>query len=70
MVTEVEAGSAAAEKRIVAGDVILEVGQEEVKSVDDITKRFEAIKKDGRKRALLLIANAEGEMRFVTLAVE
>mgnify|MGYP001015523114 FL=1 len=70
VVTEVEPGSAAAEKRIVTGDTILEVGQEEVKSVDDVGKRLEAIKKDGRKRALLLIAGAEGEMRFVTLGVE
>lgn len=70
VVTEVDANSAAAEKRIVAGDVVLEVGQEEVKSVDDVTKRLEAIKKDGRKRALLLLSSAEGEMRFVTLSVE
>ena len=70
VVTEVDPNSAAAEKRIVPGDVILEVGQEEVKSVDDVTKRFEAAKKEGRKRALLLVASAEGEMRFVTLTVE
>ena len=70
VVTEVDPASAAAEKRIQAGDVILEVGQEEVKSVEDVTKRLDAIKKDGRKRALLLVASAEGEMRFVTLSVE
>ncbi len=70
VVTEVDAASPAAEKRIQPGDVILEVGQEEVASPADVTKRFAAIKKDGRKRALLLLANAEGEMRFVTLAVE
>ncbi|WP_333822706.1 DegQ family serine endoprotease [Pinisolibacter sp.] len=70
VVTDVDADSAAAEKRIAAGDVVLEVGQEEVKSVEDVTKRFEAAKKDGRKRALLLLSSAEGEMRFVTLSVE
>ena len=70
VVTDVDPASAAAEKRIQAGDVIVEVGQEEVKTVEDVTKRLEAIKKDGRKRALLLVASAEGEMRFVTLAVE
>ncbi|MDK9697253.1 MAG: DegQ family serine endoprotease [Siculibacillus sp.] len=70
VVTDVDAASAAAEKRIAPGDVVLEVGQEEVKSVEDVTKRFEAAKKDGRKRALLLLSNAEGEMRFVTLSVE
>jgi len=70
VVTDVDTDSAAAEKRIVAGDTILEVGQEEVGSVGDVTKRLETLKKDGRKRALLLVANAEGEMRFVTLSVE
>jgi serine protease Do len=70
VVTEVDDGSAAADKRIQPGDVVLEVGQEEVKSVDDVTKRFEAAKKDGRKRALLLLSSAAGEMRFVTLAAE
>ena len=68
VVTEVAPGSAAAEKRIQPGEVILEVGQEEVASPEDVVKKFEALKKDGRKRALLLIASAEGEMRFVTLA--
>ena len=70
VVTDVDPNSSAAEKRIVAGDVILEVGQEEVKSADDVAKRLEAIKKEGRKRALFLVASAEGEMRFVTLSVE
>ena len=36
----------------------------------DVTKRLEAIKKDGKKSALLLIANAQGEVRFVALPIE
>jgi serine protease Do len=70
VVTDVEATSPAGEKRIVAGDVILEVGQEEVKSADDVVKRLDALKKDGRKRALFLLSNADGEMRYVAVAVE
>ena len=70
VVTEVAPDSAAAEKRIQPGEVILEVGQEEVASPDDVVKKFEALKKDGRKRALILISSADGEMRFVTLASE
>jgi serine protease Do len=70
VVTDVDAASAAAEKRIVPGDVILEVGQEEVAAAADVSAKFAQAKKEGRKRALLLIANSEGEMRFVTLAVE
>lgn len=70
VVTDVEPTSPAGEKRIVAGDVILEVGQEEVKSADDVVKRIEALKKDGRKRALFLLSNADGEMRYVAVNVE
>ncbi|MEJ1161598.1 DegQ family serine endoprotease [Prosthecomicrobium sp. N25] len=70
VVTDVEANSAAGEKRIVAGDVILEVGQEEVKSAEDVVKRIEALKKDGRKRALFLLSNPDGEMRYVAVSVE
>ncbi|MBT9291423.1 DegQ family serine endoprotease [Prosthecodimorpha staleyi] len=70
VVTEVTPDSPAAEKRIVAGDVILEVGQEEVKSADDVVKRIETLKKDGRKRALFLLSNPDGEMRFVTVQVD
>ena len=70
MVTEVDPKSAAAERGFKEGDVILEVGQEEVKSADDVVKRVEALKKDGRKRALFLLSNPDGEMRFVTVQVD
>lgn len=70
VVTDVEAASVSAEKRIVAGDIILEVGQEEVKTPAEVLARLASLKKDGRKRALLLLANAEGEMRFVTVQIE
>jgi serine protease Do len=70
VVAEVAPNSAAAEKRIVPGDIIVEIGQEAVSSADDVVKRIEALKKDGRKRALFLISNAEGDMRFVTVQVE
>ncbi|NLH81964.1 MAG: serine protease, partial [Phyllobacteriaceae bacterium] len=52
------------------GEVILEVGQEEVASPDDVVKKFAALKAGGQKRALVLISSAEGEMRFVTLSTE
>lgn len=70
VVTDVAQNSPAAERRIVPGDVILEVGQEEVKSADDVVKRIDALKKDGRKRALFLLSNPDGEMRFVTVQVD
>jgi serine protease Do len=70
LITEVQPGSAAAEKRLSAGDVIVEIAQEAVASAADVEKRVEQLKKDGRKSALLLVSNADGELRFVALALE
>ena len=33
-------------------------------------KRIDQLKKDGKKTALLLVANAEGEVRFVALTLQ
>jgi len=70
VITAVEDGSAAAEKRLAPGEVIVEVAQEAVSSAADVQKRVDQLKKDGRKSALLLIANAEGEVRFVALSLQ
>jgi serine protease Do len=70
VITGVEAGSAAAEKRLNAGDVIVEIAQEAVASADAVQKRIDALKKEGKKSALLLVANAEGELRFVALTLQ
>jgi serine protease Do len=70
VVTGVDASSDAAEKRLSAGDVIVEVAQEAVASAADIKKRVDQLKKDGKKSVLLLVSNAEGELRFVALSVQ
>ncbi|MGO4572419.1 DegQ family serine endoprotease [Microvirga sp. 2TAF3] len=70
VITRVDPNSAAADKRIQPGEVIVEVGQEPVSTPADVTKRVEAIKSQGRKSALLLVANAQGEVRFVALSIE
>ncbi|SEI19417.1 Do family serine endopeptidase [Tardiphaga sp. OK245] len=70
IVTGVDAGSDAAEKRLAAGDVIVEVAQEAVTNAADVKKRVDALKKDGKKSVLLLVSNAEGELRFVALSVQ
>ncbi len=70
VVTAVEPGSAAAEKRLIVGDVIVEVAQEAVANAEAMQKRVEALKKDGKKSALLLVANAEGELRFVAITLQ
>jgi serine protease Do len=70
IVTKVDDGSDAAEKRLSAGDVIVEVAQESVSSADDIKKRVDLLKKDGKKSVLLLVSNADGELRFVALSLQ
>jgi serine protease Do len=70
VITRVDPSSPAADKRIQPGEVIVEVGQEAVSTPADVTKRIEALKKDGRKSALLLVANAQGEVRFVAVSIE
>ena len=43
---------------------------EEVASAADVQKRIDQLKKDGKKTALLLVANTEGDVRFVALTLQ
>jgi serine protease Do len=70
VITNVDTPSDAAEKRLSAGEVIVEVAQEAVSSAADVKKRVDQLKKDGKKSILLLVSNAEGELRFVALSVQ
>ncbi|MGO9674773.1 MAG: Do family serine endopeptidase [Methylocella sp.] len=69
VVTNVDPDSGAAEKHILPGEIIMEINQEPVKEPADIAAKIVALKKEGKKSALLLIANAQGEMRFVALSL-
>ena len=70
IITSVDAGSDAAGKNLSPGEVIVEVAQEAVSSAADVKKRVDQIKKDGKKSVLLLVANSDGELRFVALGVQ
>jgi serine protease Do len=67
VIVKVDEGSAAAEKRIAVGDVIVEVAQEVVANPQEVKNRVEKLKEDGRRNALLMIANKTGELRFITV---
>ncbi|MDJ0931192.1 DegQ family serine endoprotease [Breoghania sp.] len=67
LVDSVDSGSAAEEKRVVAGDVIVEVAQEPVATPEDVAKQVAKLKKEGRRTVLLLLSNANGELRFVAV---
>jgi serine protease Do len=70
IITSVDTPSDAADKRLSAGEVIVEVAQEAVSSAADVKKRVDQLKKDGKKSILLLVSNADGELRFVALSVQ
>ncbi|MBX5170032.1 Do family serine endopeptidase [Rhizobium sp. NZLR1b] len=70
VVTEVTPGSASAEKGLKPGDVIVEVAQEFMKSPDAVAAKVQALKQEGRRNAQLMIASANGDLRFVAVPME
>ncbi|MEX2691996.1 DegQ family serine endoprotease [Rhizobium mongolense] len=70
VVTEVAPGSAAAEKGLKAGDVIVEVAQEFMKSPDAVAAKVQSLKQEGRRNAQLMIASANGDLRFIAVPME
>jgi serine protease Do len=58
------------DKRLAAGDVIVEVQYTAVGNPADLQKRVDALKSQGKKIAVLLVSNAAGETRFVALNLQ
>jgi len=69
VVTDVKTNSAAAERGLRPGDVILEAGQEPVKSLAELNGKIDAAKKADRKSVLLLV-QSDGALRFLPLKVD
>ena len=70
VITAVDPDSAAADKRIEPGDVIVEIAQETVMTPQEVEERIAALKQDGRRNALLMLAGRTGELRFVTVRMD
>ena len=70
VVVEVDPASPAAQRQIKAGDVIVEVAQEAVTSIDDISRGIERVRTAGRNAVLLRLEDGRGEMRFVAVPIE
>lgn len=70
LITSVDPRSEAAEKRLQAGEILLEVNQEAVSDPSEAVKKIKALKDAGKKTALLIVANAQGDAHFVALPVE
>ncbi len=70
VVTDVGATSAAGTKGIRAGDVVVEINQEQVAAPADVSLKIKAVKDAGKHSALLLVSNGQGDVRFVAVALD
>jgi serine protease Do len=70
VVTEVGADSAAAEKGVQPGDVIVEVANEKVASARDLETAIERIRKEKQRNVVILRIKQKGVPRFVPLALD
>ncbi|MEQ8804737.1 MAG: PDZ domain-containing protein, partial [Rhodospirillales bacterium] len=66
LVTDVLGAGPAAEKGVRPGDLIVEVGQEEVGNPDDVMRKVKEARDAGRKSVLLLVQGQNG-LRFVAI---
>jgi serine protease Do len=69
VVTGVTGGSAASDKGLKAGDVIVEVSQEEVKTPEDVRAKVDQARKDGKSNVLMLVQNSDG-LHWVPLSLK
>ena len=72
VVTGVDESVATADpdKRMAPGDVIVEVQYQSIATPADMQKRIDQLKSQGKKMAVLLVSNANGETRFVALSLQ
>ena len=68
LITDVAAGSPAAERGLKPGDVIVEVQQQEVNTPADVVDRVDRVRKTDRKSVLMLIQGQDGP-RWVPLSL-
>ncbi|AYD01442.1 Do family serine endopeptidase [Neorhizobium sp. NCHU2750] len=70
VVTEVAPGSVAAEKGVKPGEVIVEIAQDFIEAPGDVTDRMQALKSEGRRNAHVMIADKNGNLRFVAIPLD
>ena len=70
VISEVDPNSPAADRRLQPGEVLVEINQEPVREPSEAADKFASLKTSGKTSALLLVANGQGEVRFVALPVK
>ena len=69
VITDIDNGGPSADKGMKAGDVVVEVAQDDVKTTDQILSKLDEAKKAGRKSVLLLV-DRQGDLRFVAVKID
>jgi serine protease Do len=69
VITDIDNGGPSADKGMKAGDVVVEVAQDDVKTTDQILGKVDEAKKAGRKSVLLLV-DRQGDLRFVAVKID
>src|SRR6185437_13643284 len=69
VITDIDNGGPSADKGMKAGDIVVEVAQDDVKTTDQILNKVDEAKKAGRKSVLLLV-NRQGDLRFVAVKID
>ena len=70
LVTGVTPQTDAALRRVQPGDVILEVGQREVTSPEEVLQMVDQTRAQNRSSVLILLRQRNGDMRFVALSLQ
>jgi len=70
VITEVAPGSAAADKGLKPGDVVVEVAQEFVQTPSAASEKVASLKREGRRNAQMMVASPNGDLRFIAVALE
>jgi serine protease Do len=70
VIMTVAPGSAAADKGLKPGDVVVEVAQEFMQSPSAISAKVASLKKEGRRNAQMMIASPNGDLRFIAVPLD
>ena len=69
VITGVDAASVAADKRLVAGSVIVAIEQEQVAAPADVQRRVDQLEEGRQEDRVAAGGDAEGDMLFVALPI-
>lgn len=70
VVTQVAEGSSAAQRGVRAGDVIVEIAQEEAQNPQQVLARVNQERQQQGRRSILVMIERQGEQRFIGLTLE